>query len=68
MPTTPMTPMAVFCRMCAIGCLLLQVACSEDPMEACMQKGLGNAAESGSRGDYIKAREKVRAECERRLN
>ncbi len=65
---TPMTPMAMLCRMCAISCLLLQVACSEDPMEACMQKGLGNAAESGSRGDYIKAREKVRAECERRLN
>ncbi len=50
-------------------CLSLLAACSEDPMEACMKQGLGSIAGDGAtRGDYVKAREKVRAECERRPN
>ena len=50
-------------------CLLSLSACSEDPMEACMKKGLSGMADGGaSRGEYIKARERVRLDCERRLN
>ena len=50
-------------------CLLALAACSEDPMEACMKRGLGGIADDGaSRGEYIKARERVRLDCERRLN
>lgn len=56
-------------RLVAVLSLLVLAACSEDPMEACMKQGLGNQAdEGGSRGAYIKAREKVRLECERRLH
>ena len=56
-------------RLGATLCLLLLAACGEDPMEACMKQGLGAKAEGGaSRGEYIKAREKVRQDCERRLH
>jgi hypothetical protein len=48
---------------------LLLVACSSDPMEACMKQGLERKLppEGGDRGAYIKAREQVRMECERKL-
>ena len=44
-------------------------ACSTDPMEACMKQGLERKlpADGGDRGAYIKAREQVRMECERKL-
>ncbi len=58
--------------MSRLACVMLAVAilcsCAEDPMEACMKSGLsGLSAEGSSRGEYIKARERVRAECERKL-
>ena len=48
---------------------LMLCACSADPMEACMKQGLERklSAEGGDRGAYIKAREQVRVECERKL-
>ena len=53
----------------ACCCLLSLAACGEDPMQACMTKGLAGKSEQGlSRGEYIKARERVRLDCERRLN
>ncbi len=56
-------------RLAPLLCLLMLAACSEDPMEACMKKGLGGLADNGaSRGEYIKARDKVRQDCERRLH
>ena len=50
--------------------MLLGIAgCSPDPMEACMKQGLERklSAEGGDRGAYIKAREQVRSECEKKL-
>lgn len=47
--------------------VLLMAACSDDPMDACMKRSLGAKAENSSRGEYIKAREKARADCERQL-
>ena len=48
---------------------LMLCACSADPMETCMKQGLERklSAEGGDRGAYIKAREQVRVECERKL-
>ena len=48
---------------------LMLCACSADPMEACMKQGLERKlpAEGGDRGAYIKAREQVKVECERKL-
>ena len=48
---------------------ILLSACSSDPMEACMKQGLEKklSADGGDRGAYIKAREQVRMECERKL-
>ncbi len=52
----------------AICAAVLLYGCADDPMEACMKRGLsGLSAEGSSRGEYIKARERVRAECERKL-
>lgn len=47
----------------------LLAACSSDPMEACMKQGLERKLppDGGDRGAYIKAREQVRMECERKL-
>ena len=55
-----------------VGAFLLALifcACSVDPMEACMKQGLERKlpADGGDRGAYIKAREQVRMECERKL-
>ncbi len=61
--------MIIIRRLAALLCLLMLSACGEDPMEACMKKGLGSLTENGaSRGEYIKARDKVRQDCERRLH
>ena len=61
-----MRPLTWHCLL--LACLLTLSACTEDPMEACMKKGLGGMADNGaSRGEYIKARDKVRQDCERRL-
>jgi hypothetical protein len=48
---------------------LILGACSVDPMEACMKQGLERKlpADGGDRSAYIKAREQVRMECERKL-
>ncbi len=45
------------------------VSCSADPMEVCMKQGLENKlpADGADRGAYIKAREQVRVECEKKL-
>lgn len=45
------------------------VGCSVDPMEACMKQGLEKQqlADGADRGAYIKAREQVRVECEKKL-
>ncbi len=55
----------------ALGMALaaLLSACSSDPMEACMKQGLEKKLppDGGDRGAYIKAREQVRLECERKL-
>jgi len=44
-------------------------ACSTDPMEACMKQGLEKKlpADGADRGAYIKEREQVRVECEKKL-
>jgi hypothetical protein len=55
-------------RLFALLCLLSLAACGEDPMEACMKQALAGKAEGSSRGEYIKAREKARLDCERRFN
>ena len=49
--------------------LLCLVSCSVDPMEACMKQGLEKKvqADGADRGAYIKAREQVRVECEKKL-
>lgn len=61
--------MTMMTRLGAVLCVLLLAACSDDPMEACMKKGLGSlAADGASRGEYVKAREKVRLDCERSLH
>ncbi len=43
--------------------------CAEDPMEACLKQGMERKLppEGSDRGAYIKAREQVRMECERKL-
>ena len=48
---------------------LVLCACSADPMETCLKQGLERKlpADGGDRGAYIKAREQVRMECERKL-
>jgi hypothetical protein len=48
---------------------LMLCACSVDPMEACMKQGLDRKlpAEGADRSAYVKAREQVRMECERKL-
>ncbi len=51
-------------------CLISGLAsCSVDPMEACMKQGLEKKlpADDANRGAYIKAREQVRVECEKKL-
>lgn len=49
--------------------MLCLVGCSVDPMEACMKQGLEKilSADGVDRGAYIKAREQVRVECEKKL-
>jgi hypothetical protein len=49
--------------------MLCLVGCSVDPMEACMKQGLEKQlpADGADRGTYIKAREQVRVECEKKL-
>ena len=56
-------------RFTAPALAILLSACSSDPMEACMKQGLEKKlpADGGDRGAYIKAREQVRMECERKL-
>jgi len=56
-------------RLGAVVLALILCACSVDPMEACMKQGLERKlpADGGDRGAYIKAREQVRMECERKL-
>ncbi len=53
----------------ALALALALSACSPDPMEACMKQGLERKlpADGADRGAYIKAREQVRMECERKL-
>ena len=48
---------------------LLLSGCSADPMEDCMKQGMERklSPDSGDRGAYIRAREQVRMECERKL-
>ncbi len=52
-----------------IASVVLCGACSVDPMEACLKQGMERKlpADGGDRGAYIKAREQVRMECERKL-
>jgi hypothetical protein len=53
----------------SVSLLLGLGACSADPMEACMKQGLEKKlpADGADRGAYIKAREQVRVECEKKL-
>ena len=53
----------------AFGLYLLLSGCSADPMEDCMKQGMERklSPDSGDRGAYIRAREQVRMECERKL-
>ncbi len=52
-----------------LSLMLCLVGCSVDPMEACMKQGLEKKlpTDSADRGAYIKAREQVRVECEKKL-
>lgn len=52
-----------------LSMMLCLVGCSVDPMEACMKQGLEKilSADGVDRGAYIKAREQVRVECEKKL-
>ena len=49
--------------------LMLLAGCSADPMEECMKQGMERklSPDGGDRAAYIRAREQVRMECERRL-
>ena len=55
--------------MWAFSLALVLCSCSVDPMEACLKQGMERKlpADGGDRGAYIKAREQVRMECERKL-
>ena len=58
------------CRLPALMLgLSLLAGCSADPMKACMKQGMEKklSPDGGDRGAYIRAREQVRAECERKL-
>lgn len=48
---------------------LVIVGCTADPMEACVKQGLERKLppDGADRGAYIKAREQVRSECEKKL-
>jgi len=68
--TMNITSREVIMRLAGVLSLaLILCACSPDPMEACMKQGLERKLppEGGDRGAYIKAREQVRMECERKL-
>lgn len=69
--SSTLKPGRMTCVWYALHALLLfgPVGCSSDPMEACMRHGLEQklAPESADRGAYIKARELVRLECEKKL-
>ena len=39
--------MTMMTRLGAVLCVLILTACSDDPMEACMKKGLGSLAADG---------------------
>ena len=58
------------CRLLLLSLIAALLAgCAEDPMEACLKKGMERKLppDGGDRGAYIKAREQVRMECERQL-
>ena len=47
--------------------LLVAAGCSSDAMEACMKQGMDRKLDGADRGAYVKARDQVRTECERKL-